>query len=339
MSFSAPLRWVPTLAALLPALAGCSLDVALGEAGRNEGGSSSIGSVGAGPIEDCHGKACGTYCVAYGELGWCDGAGICRSEHLCAPYQPCAGAPCGEPCEPCAPGTRDADCPKNGIAFACDLAGQCAPAGSSCGPCDYGAPDCPYDPCLAQNLPCGAPCNPDCEPKDDVCLAAASLVCDGNHECRPELEVKCDPCIDAKTQAPKLCGEECWACEATPWRATCDRPFSPSGITVCDGLGACVPPEQFTSCSESYWDPCVDASCGAPCSLCNPMEAGCWPEQQLQCNDALQCVGAALCTWNGCAGLACGESCWPCDPEEGFCAQKFCDAYLTCVLDAPDACP
>jgi hypothetical protein len=342
MSISAPHSKIPARAALLLALAGCGKEVALGEGARNQGGSSSIGSVGSGPIEDCHDKACGTYCIAYGELGYCDGAGTCRSEHLCAPYQPCAGKPCGEACEPCELGTSDADCPKNGVAFACDLAGQCAPAGASCGPCDYGAPDCPYDPCLALNLPCGAPCNPDCEPKDAACLAAASLVCNGNHECRPELEVVCDPCVDAATQAPKLCGQECWACDATPWLA-CDRPFSPSGITVCDGQGACVPPEKATACPGG-WDACGGASCGTPCSLCDPLDAGCWPEQALQCNADLQCAGAALCTWDGCSGLVCGEPCSPCDyRNDPFCYEapdsKFCDANLACVLDQPEACP
>lgn len=332
-------------ALLLLALAGCQQDISLGRVDLGEGGapgSSSSTSVGAGGVLDpsCTDKACGVVCSVLGAVGWCDGSGLCRTEYSCGLYDPCVGKSCGESCAPCPPDAPAADCPANGLSLACDLAGACRPAGFSCGPCDYNSPDCPYDPCLAQNLPCGAPCDPMCDSKDAACLAVASKVCNANHECRPELEVKCDPCVDAITQGPKLCGAECDPCDAAPWLA-CDRPFAPSGVTVCDGSGACVPPERFTACPASpAWEACGAASCGDACSLCDPTDPGCAAPQALVCNDAKQCVGAALCAYNDCADKACGALCSPCDPSDPFCAEqvKYCDIDLSCVLDQPGAC-
>ena len=144
-----------------------------------------------------------------------------------APYDPCAGAACGEPCKQCDP--DDDDCVEPDGALACDLDGQCVPATSDL--CEPAPP--PYDPCADKSL-CDV-CTL-CPPDGSGCAEDLILkVCDASSRCVSMLPPECtapnyEPC------AGRPCGATCNLCAPDEPGCAEDAIYR-----ACDAAGVCAP--------------------------------------------------------------------------------------------------
>jgi hypothetical protein len=326
--------------------------------------------------EPCAGAACGDSCsvcdpndpgcpVDPDVIYSCTETGECVPGYLdcfCNPQGECAvacsGAPCGEPCSPCAP--EDPSCFGDG--FACDAFGQCIPLDKlSCDPCQgklcgewcdpcVGNPGCGYadaflcnlygecviaeslTTCSPDYLPCiqgmasacGDPCSP-CDPALGNCVPPPfDYFCDAALECRPYLqdcEISC---------ATKPCGSACVTCSNS--QQTRDPACKPM---FCDQFGGCLLPESI-QCPDVA--PCgVTKGCGEPCFLCDPENAECGPSQFLYCNDQQECSATPSQCSLPCVNRVCGEPCEcgpnPDCPPSG--EPTFCQANGACAAEQP----
>jgi len=193
----------------------------------------------------------------------CEAGAWACTEKACAPYDPCLGSACGDPCTVCDP--ADPDCVETQELKACNALGVCVSA----------TPD----------LGCGGE---ECKLGDIKQVDCNSCGCtDGVWTCT---QIACEvyePC------AGKICGDACTVCD--PGAEGC---VETDVIKACDPQGACVP-EVPELCAAAPYDPCAGKLCGEACAICDPDDPECVETQELKvCNAEGVCVsdpGADVC--------------------------------------------